>query len=198
MGIALVALADILQHVSVIHLLAPPRQFQRPPVGAGFGAGGDEDLHLCVRADHGADVAPIQHRSFRAAGEAPLHVEQGLAHGGDGGDHRGGLAHLAPAQLFLIEIHEGKAARRLHGPAFVVEPLARLHQRPRRGPVEQAGVEMRQAEVLRQPTRQRALARRCGTIECNDHGLTRRSRPAVPWPGGRWGSWWRSYWRRRW
>jgi hypothetical protein len=36
-------------------------------------------------------------------GEAPLQIEQGLAHLGMGGDHGGGFAHFPAAQPVLVE-----------------------------------------------------------------------------------------------
>ncbi len=64
---------------------------------------GDENLNLGLRADHGADVAAVEHRTRLAARrgrrEVPLVVEQGGAHLWNGGHHRSGLAAERPVTI---------------------------------------------------------------------------------------------------
>ena len=50
---------------------ASPRaaRFQRPAAGPDLRVGDHENLHVGVRADHGADVAAVEHRARRIGGE---------------------------------------------------------------------------------------------------------------------------------
>ncbi len=87
----------------------------------------------------------------------------------NGGDDRGRLGHIAPAQLRLVEIGEGEAARRADRGRPVGEIVALVEQRPRGRPIEQSRIEMRQAEMRGEPARQSALARCRGAVDGDDH-----------------------------
>ena len=69
-------------------------------LGAHFGRCGDEEFHRRVRADDGADIAPVEDRALgvagRVGGEAPLEREQHCAHLLDGRDLGGGDRGLIP------------------------------------------------------------------------------------------------------
>src|ERR1700722_7529859 len=65
-GGPLVAALDIIQHVLERDLVAGVAQLQPAAAGADLGAGGDVELGRGVRRDHGADVAPVDHRAARA------------------------------------------------------------------------------------------------------------------------------------
>src|SRR5712675_1707366 len=54
--------------------------------------GGDEDLHVRLRADHRADVAAVEHGAGRGGGELALERRQGGPHPRNGGHLRGRLA----------------------------------------------------------------------------------------------------------
>ena len=94
---------DVGQDVGLVDALAPPAQFQGAAAGAHLGRGGDEDLHLGVGADHGADVAAVEHGAGRRRGKLPLEVEQRGAHVRDGRDHRRRLADLVALERGLVE-----------------------------------------------------------------------------------------------
>ena len=79
-------------------------RFNDRPPGALSHTRGDKQLHLGCGEDHRADIPPIQHGALRGA-EAALKIEQGRAHGGDGGDlarrHIGqGTTQIAPCEVF--------------------------------------------------------------------------------------------------
>src|SRR5690606_969020 len=64
--------------------------------GTGGGVGGEVELHLGVRGDHGADVATLDH-DVTAPDDLALELEEPGAHGRDGGDGAdGGGDVLAP------------------------------------------------------------------------------------------------------
>ena len=68
-----------------------------------LGRRGDEELHVGERADHRADVAPVENRAGRLRGEPALEVEERLAHRLERRDDRGRLAHLGAAQARVVE-----------------------------------------------------------------------------------------------
>src|ERR1700674_625092 len=92
--VAFVAFEDIRQYRSLIGVLPPRPRFQGPAAGADVWVGDDEDLHIGVRADHGTDIAAIEHRAGRIRRKLPLKIQQNLAHLRNRRDHRGGLADL--------------------------------------------------------------------------------------------------------
>ena len=83
--------------------LAPPLNSRRRRRARTSGLGGDENLHLGIGADHGADVAAVEHGAGRRRGKLLLEVEQRGAHPRDGRNHRRGLADLVALQRGLVE-----------------------------------------------------------------------------------------------
>src|SRR6476469_801505 len=75
----------------------------------------------------------------------------------------------------------GEAGRRERLAAVVGVAAVEEHLPPDRA-VEQAGVEVRQAVVFGERTRDRALARRGGPIDSDDHRAALRWRSALPMP----------------
>ncbi len=145
-------------------------------------AGRDEDLHLRLGADHGADVAPVEHRARlgarRGRGEAPLEAEKRVAHARHDGHDRGGLSDRLAAQPGPLQVRElerpGRLARRRR--------LARVgargqHGRPH-GAVQHAGVQIGEVQRLGQAPGQRPLAGRARPVDGDDHGA-----PASLWSG---------------
>src|SRR5687767_3243233 len=63
--VALVAPEDIRQHRGLVGGLAPRLRLQGAALGSDLGVGDDENLHIGMRADHGADIAAIEHRAGR-------------------------------------------------------------------------------------------------------------------------------------
>ena len=105
--------------------------------------------------------------------------KQRLPHGAVCGDDGGGFPHLPRPQLLGVEIGEVEVLRNDLGDGDVVEREAAVEHDLRHAAIEQPGVEMRQAEMLRQPARER---RSSSSLECADARPRRRrgrgSRPA--------------------
>ena len=80
--VARVAAAEVFLDRSQRHRFAAFAHFGEAALGAGGDAGGDEQLHLGLGRDDGADVAPVEHRAARLGGEGALAFEQRLTHGG--------------------------------------------------------------------------------------------------------------------
>ena len=78
--VTLVALEDIGQHRGLVGVLAPGSGLQGAAASPDLRVGNNENLHDGVRADHGSDVAAVQHRARRIGGELPLKIQQHLPH----------------------------------------------------------------------------------------------------------------------
>ena len=154
-GVTGVAFAQFAQH----HVLIGAK-LQRAAAGADGIAGGDVKLHLSIRADHRADVATIQHGAGFGRRETALKLQQSGAHLGDGGDAACGLPGLGAAQVGALKVRRLKPLRGLDG-----IPTHHAH-----GPVKQAGVKMRKAEMRRQSPRKRALSRGCRAVDGDGKG----------------------------
>src|ERR1044071_6849028 len=59
-AVALVAGEDVGQHRLLVGGLAPAAEFAGAALGADLGTSRDEDLHVGIGADHGADVAAVE------------------------------------------------------------------------------------------------------------------------------------------
>src|SRR3984957_4190577 len=173
--VARVTKLHVLQDALVYSGGAACLQLFESPHGSGLGAGRYEQLGGGLGADHGADVAPVQHRALgparRVAGEIALKGQQRRAHRRDRGHQRGGVG---DAFLFEPRIGELIEAHAL-GPGLGVLRVGRIaagNQRLRRGgAVEQAAFEMSEAVVIGEPPRERAFARGRGTVDGDDHGV---------------------------
>ena len=150
-GIAGVAAADVGQHVLVA---SRPRRGRRARGQRRRARTSGVAVTKSFTVASGQMTVPMSRPSSTApsglAREGALPVDQRGAHRRDGGDDRGRLAHLAAAQPRLVEMRRGRApGRRARRP-----PRRRAGSRSRisahaDGAVEQAGVEMRQAEMQR-------------------------------------------------
>ena len=118
----------------------------------------DEQLGVGCRADDRADVAPVEHGAAGLRGEPALQVEQGVAHGLVRGHDRGGIADLAPLQARIVEAGDVEDLGGARRGGHVAERQAGIEKAQRHGPVEEARVEMRQAEMLGEPLAEGALA----------------------------------------
>ena len=122
-------------------------------------AGGHEQLRRRVGKDHGADVAAVEHGAA-LGGEVALEVEQRRAHPGDRGHGgRGGVGRRA-AQIGRAPDRAAAAPGRPPRRRRVGRIAAGVQHAAADGAVQQAGVEIRQAQRGGEPARERALARR--------------------------------------
>ena len=82
-----------------------PQLFKTPP-GAHLDRGGDEELYVRLRADHGADVAPVEHRALgvprRVPGEGALEFQHRGPDLRNRRHHRGRIGGLVAAQVRIL------------------------------------------------------------------------------------------------
>jgi hypothetical protein len=154
--------------------------------------GDEEDLHVGVGRDDGADVAALDH-DVAVAPELPLPLPHHLAHGGMARydwhhpvdtslADRGGHVGAGDPHPVVLGEQDGALARELREPFCVAEVEAPVHREPRESPVHRARVEVAEAEPLRERARHRALSRACGPVDCHDHCCFTASSPT---PGAR-------------
>ena len=117
-------------------------------------------------ANHGADVAAVQHGTAdiagRVGGKFTLIVQQGLAHFGNGGDFGGGIGYFRGAQRGVGQkLRRQVAANDIdsHGNLAPVGGVAAGLQRGQSyGTVECAGIQIGIAQTLRQTAGEGAFA----------------------------------------
>ena len=138
------------------YIAATPRSrnsFQPAPRALGFGLAVTNSFDVGVGADDRADVAAVQHRAaaLRRMREIALESEQRCAHRRDRGDHEAACRRASARS-------RGSASRPGVEAQCAAASAAAAGRRGRRphpstasadGAVEQAGVEMGEAEVLR-------------------------------------------------
>ena len=156
--VALVAPEDIGQYGGFVGVLAPRPRLQGAAAGPDLGVGNDEDLHVGVRADHGTDVAAIEHGARRIGGELPLKIQQYLAQFRKSRDHRSGVAHDLRLQGGVSEFFGIELKRRRDGEHLVCQVGAGIQQRLGDRAVDHAGIEVTIAVMVGEPLAERALA----------------------------------------
>ena len=157
-GVLRVAVADFSFHLGGVSGDTAGGEFQKTPAGAFGHTCGDEKLHWRIGENHSADIPPIQHGALSGA-EAALEIEQGSAHGGDGGDLAGGHVGQGAAQIAAREVFGRERASFGFSHAGILGVYAAIQHAPANGAIEQAGIEVRQAKFGCQAAGQRALAR---------------------------------------
>ena len=169
-AVALVAALDVGKDRGLVGRLTGSAQFERAATRALFRRRGDEDLHVRVRADHRADVAPVEHRAGRHGGKLALEGEQRGAHLRNRRHDRGGLADCVTLQRVLVECAPDRAPCAA-AMACALSSSGRPASMQRLGDraIEQPGVEMAQAEMRREALAERALARRGRSVDRDDH-----------------------------
>src|SRR5829696_7917661 len=150
--IALVAAADLGQDGLELGRLAAPAKLVAAAPRALLRACGHEQLGVGIRADDGADVAAVEHGAAGLCRKAPLQIEERVAHRLEGGDDRGGVAHLASAQALVVEALEVELAPDDRRGPDLGEGAAVVEERAGDRPVEEARVEMRQAVMRGKPS----------------------------------------------
>src|SRR6266545_1635386 len=162
------------------------RTLSDPAARALLGVGDEVHLHLGVRRDDGSDVPPLDDR-VALVRELPLPIphdrsDRGMAgHGGDDLVHPrfpdllGDVVARDPHLGVLVEGHR-IAARQLLELRLVFERNLPLQREPGQSAVHRACVHVAEAEPLRQPLRDGALACPCRPVYGNDHRLVTESR----------------------
>src|SRR4030081_2097697 len=102
-GVALVAAQDVGEDVGFVNLWAAAAELEGAALGAHLRGGGDEDLHVRIRADHRADVAAVEHGAGRGGRKRALERRQGGPHPRNGGHQRGRLADGLALERRLVE-----------------------------------------------------------------------------------------------
>src|SRR5690606_37292878 len=131
-------------------------------------AGGDVELHGRVGRDHGADVAPVEHRAARLQREAPLALVEGLADRGMDRNPAGEPSVRLAAQRRVGEQAVGKRRGGERVSGIVRVAAGERHLTPDRT-VEQPGVEVRQPEVRRKRAGDGAFSGGGGSVDGDDH-----------------------------
>ncbi len=98
-----------------------------------------------------------------------MQLEQGLPHRRMGGNDRGRLARLAGAQRLAGEVGHVEIFGDGRGDLDIVEREAAVEHDAADTAIEQAGVEMRQAEMRGEPPGDGALARGRRSVDRDDH-----------------------------
>ena len=93
MGVVVIPLLDVLQHLLQGDGVALFVELQPAPLGTGFGGGGQVDLDGGVGQHDGADVPPV-HDNVVGGGQVPLQVQQEGPDSGDGGYGGGVQGHF--------------------------------------------------------------------------------------------------------
>ena len=177
-AVAFVAAEDVGEDFRFVGALATSLQLESAAAGAHLGRRGDENLHVGVGADHGADVAAVEHGAGRRRGELLLEFEQGRAHVRDRRDDRRRLADLVALERDLVEACGIDRLRRGNGARLVVGVVAGIEQRLRHRAVQQPGVEMAQAVVRGELLAERAFSRSRRSVDRDDH--RRSGNPECP------------------
>ena len=156
------------RHLRQIGRDAACPQLQPAAPAARLGAGGDEQLHRRVR-----ERSPCRCRARPAPRRGPRPKPRWKSSsaartaGIDG--HRGRRrVRRRPAQVGARQIRRRQRPRRRRGRGRIGRIAARIQHAPADRAVQQAGVEMRQAEMRGEPPRQRALAGRGRPVDGDD------------------------------
>ena len=144
-------------------------QLQSPARGAHFGACGHEYFWARLGTNHAADVAAVEDGAAGPAREAALAFDEGRTDLGDSGDNRRRFRHLAAAQQIFVEAGERQAPRGDNRGLLAGKIATLVHKYPRRCPVKQPGVEMRQTKMPREIARERALAGSGRSVDGDNH-----------------------------
>ena len=108
MGVVIVPLLDLHQDHAVIHRRALLPQLPVAALCPLLSAGGQVNLHICIRQDHCGNV-PAVHDHVVLFGHIPLHIQQEVPHRRDLGHLGGAHRDLRQANLLrhvlAVEIH---------------------------------------------------------------------------------------------
>ena len=167
-SIAFVTGLNVEQHVGEVNVEPEPSQLFVSPLCADLRTGGNEQFRIGVGRDDRADVASIEHGAAGLFREIALAFDQGRANRRIGRDARGYSSDRLALQLPVANIDLGEIAGakrcelafRIATPAQEIEPDRT---------VEEAGIEMRQAEPAGDRARDRAFSACRESVNRNDH-----------------------------
>ena len=169
--VALVAAFDLRADFVARDLATLRLHLAKAPVSPRVERGGDEQLHIRIGADHRADIAPVEHCAAGLLREGPLAFEQRRAHLRVDRDTTGKPPDCLAAQFRVGQQTVGEVRRSKSIRLAVGVASCELHLPPDRA-VEQAGIEMRQAEMRGYGLGKSALAAGGGSVDGDDHGAS--------------------------
>src|SRR5256885_7963580 len=129
--------------------------------------GRNEQLHVGVRSDHGADIPAVENRAASLTCEIPLPLQQCRAYRRVSRDNRCDLGHGLASQFRIVGVEAKLVARaqRLELACRIPTPAPQVQ---RNGAIEQSRIHVRQAEISGEGARDGPLAARRGTVD-RDH-----------------------------
>src|SRR5262249_51713597 len=160
-------------------LLTPAEQLLVAAPGAVLQLGIDIEFHRRIGENHSPDIPPVQHGTRGFRGKAVLDMAQHRPDLGDGGDPRARLGRTVPPASGVGKIGKLKPFSDLDR---ILAAFARLYSDR---PIEQAGIEVPQPVMGRQPPGEGALARGSRSVDGdNDAGTRSTHCPFMPRSGG--------------
>ena len=145
-------------------------------MGTGWEVGSDEELHRRIRADDCADVSAIE--DCTGGGDAALEGEQGVANGGNCGDEAGCGVHGGAAKVGAGEVLRVEGEGGTNGSRGVGRVGGSVEHAAGGGAIEQAGIEVGEAECGGEAAGEGAFAGRGRAIDGDDQ--VRQSRLQGP------------------
>ena len=155
------------------------------PLAPRFGRGVKKDLHVGIRKNNGADVAPFHHDAAPAT-EFSLQIDHPGAYAGVDAHPRSALGHIgitdALRDVLPIEKNTIRGAVGLEADlgvarqplerARIVEILVALDRLQGEGAIHGAGFQIQQTEVMGEMARDSALARAGGAVDGDDRAAS--------------------------
>jgi hypothetical protein len=170
-GIAVVAATDDIDDAFQSELFAFGQLFRVAAAGAHIEVGGDENLYGGIWANHGADIAAIEHGPRRIMGKITLELQQCRPHFRDLGDDGRLVANAGRTEAVIIQRGRIERLGGAGSGGHVLELVAAGDHVARHSAVQQPGVEAGVTKVRSYAAGESALARRRWPINGNNHGV---------------------------
>ncbi len=175
--VAGIATLKIGEDIRIVCLQTLGHQFRMAAARAYFRARRDIQLNIRVRANDGTNIAAIENRARRLGCEISLGIEQSFSDAWHGGYLGRSLTDFMVRQNVAVECIKIDVACNLGREALIVERQPNLQQGLSNRAIYQAGIEMAQAVMSRQPAGQSTFTG-CGrTIDCYDDRFTQYPPP---------------------